>query len=88
MKYKKLYEANTWWNDWKFQLHWHKIEWVDPRCQIKKKNLFSFFKTIFINKFKTFNSEITEEANIDEAITSESKSCNKMEIDLQKVLHE
>ena len=29
--------------------------------------------------------EITEEANVDEAITSESKSCNKMEIYLQKL---
>ena len=23
---KKLYEANKWWNDWKFQLHWHKLK--------------------------------------------------------------
>ena len=23
---KELYEANKWWNDWKFQLHWHKLE--------------------------------------------------------------
>ena len=23
---KKLYEANKWWNDWKFQLHWNKLE--------------------------------------------------------------
>ena len=26
MKFKKLYEDNSYWNDWKFQLHWHKIE--------------------------------------------------------------
>ena len=31
MKLKKLYEANQWWNDWKFQLHWNKLEWVNPR---------------------------------------------------------
>ena len=23
---QKLYEANKWWNDWKFQLHWQKLE--------------------------------------------------------------
>ena len=22
---KNLYEANKWWNDWKFQLHWNKL---------------------------------------------------------------
>ena len=27
----KLYEANRQWNDWKSQLHWNKIEWVDPK---------------------------------------------------------
>ena len=25
MKLKKLYDANKWCNDWRFQLHWHKI---------------------------------------------------------------
>ena len=24
----KLYDANRWWNDCKFQLHWHMLEWV------------------------------------------------------------
>ena len=28
---KKLFEANRWWNDRKFQLHWNKLEWVDPK---------------------------------------------------------
>ena len=28
---KKLYESNRWWNDWKFQLHWNKLEWVGPK---------------------------------------------------------
>ena len=23
---KKLYEANRWWNYWRFQLHWNNIE--------------------------------------------------------------
>ena len=22
---EKLYEANRWWNDWKFQLHWNNL---------------------------------------------------------------
>ena len=25
---KKLYESNRWWNYWKFQLHWNKLEWL------------------------------------------------------------
>ena len=33
----KLYEANQWWNDWKSQLHWNKIEWVNPRT-LNKRN--------------------------------------------------
>ena len=28
---KKLYEANMWWNYRKFQLHWNKLEWFDPK---------------------------------------------------------
>ena len=33
---------------------------------------------------KTDNLAVTEEANVDEAITSEAKAINKMEIDIQK----
>ena len=33
---------------------------------------------------KTDNLAVTEEANVDESITAESKASNKMEIDLQK----
>ena len=36
MKLKKLYEANKWWNYWRFQLHWNKLEWVDPETLIKR----------------------------------------------------
>ena len=28
---QKLYEYNRWWNDWKFQLHWNMLEWVDTK---------------------------------------------------------
>ena len=34
---KKLYEADKWWNGWRFQLHWPKLEWVNPRSKIKRK---------------------------------------------------
>ena len=33
---KKLYEANKWWNDWKSQLHWNNLEWVDPKYNPKR----------------------------------------------------
>ena len=32
---KKLYEASKCWNDCKFQLQWHKLEWVDPKSTPK-----------------------------------------------------
>ena len=32
---KKLYEANKWWNDWRFQINRNKLEWVDPNILIK-----------------------------------------------------
>ena len=32
---KNLYEANSWWNDWKFQLHWYNLEWFDPKYNPK-----------------------------------------------------
>ena len=37
---RKLTEANQYWNDWKFQIHWNKIEWVNPRSQDEQKNPF------------------------------------------------
>ena len=38
---KKLYEANRWWNDWKFQLNWNKLEWFDNKSTPKRVKLFS-----------------------------------------------
>ena len=38
---KKLYEANRWWNYWKFQLHCKKLEWVDPKSTPKRVKPFS-----------------------------------------------
>ena len=28
------------WNDWKFQIHWNKIEWANPRNRIERENPF------------------------------------------------
>ena len=30
-----------WWNDWKFQLHWNMLEWVDPKTTPKIVKPFS-----------------------------------------------
>ena len=38
---KKLYEYNRWWNDWKFQLNWNRLEWVDPKSTSKTVKPFS-----------------------------------------------
>ena len=38
---KNIYEANKWWNDWKFQLYWHNLEWDCPRSKIKRKKPYS-----------------------------------------------
>ena len=38
---KQLYEDNKWWNYWKFQLHWNKLEWVNPRAITKRNKPFS-----------------------------------------------
>ena len=47
----KLYEANRWWNDWKFQLHWKNIERVDPKSNPKiVKPYYVSSKTFYINK--------------------------------------
>ena len=50
MKLKKLYEANQWWNDWKLQLHWNKLEWVSPRSQIKRNKPYSVSSQKKLNK--------------------------------------
>ena len=32
----ELFQSNMWWNDWKFQLHWNMLEWVDPKSTPKR----------------------------------------------------
>ena len=40
---RKLTEANQYWNYCKFQIHYNKIEWVNPRSRYKQKNIFVCF---------------------------------------------
>ena len=37
-------EANRYWNDCKFQLHWHKLEWFNRRSQIKREKPIQFLQ--------------------------------------------
>ena len=37
----KLCEANRWWNDWNFQLHWNNLELVDPTYNHKRVKPYS-----------------------------------------------
>ena len=47
---QQLYETNRWWNDWKFQLHWNMLEWVDPKSTPKRVKHFSVSsKTFYID---------------------------------------
>ena len=34
----KLQMANQNWNEWKFQIHWNKLEWVNSRSRIEGNN--------------------------------------------------
>ena len=43
---RNLQTSNSNWNDWKFQIHWNMLDWVNPRSKIVRKNLFNFFKEI------------------------------------------
>ena len=46
----KLVVSFIWWNDWKFQLHWNVLEWVDPKSTPKRVKPFSFpSKKLYIN---------------------------------------
>ena len=45
---KEFFVSNMWWNDWKFQLHWNKLEWVDPISTPKRVKTFSVSAKIYI----------------------------------------
>ena len=44
-----------WWNDWRFQIHWNMLEWVDPKSKPKRVKPFSVSsKKLYIdNKDRT-----------------------------------
>ena len=44
-----------WWNDWKFQLHWNMLEWVNPKSTTKQVEPFS----VSANKFYIKNNDRT-----------------------------
>ena len=54
IKYE-LFVSNMWWNDWKFQLHWNMLEWVNPKSRTKRVKPFSFSS----NKFYINNNDRT-----------------------------
>ena len=35
---RKRHTDNRSWNNWKSQLHWNRLEWVNPRIRIVRKN--------------------------------------------------
>ena len=37
IKIQKSYQD---WNDWKFQIHWNKLEWLNPRSRNEQKKHF------------------------------------------------
>ena len=44
---RQLQTANQNWNDWRFQINWNKVEWVNPRNNIEQNNSFCVsFKNI------------------------------------------
>ena len=46
-----MYESNSWCNDWKFQLHSNKLEWVYPKSTPKRDRPFSVSsKKLYISK--------------------------------------
>ena len=44
---RRLTEANQEWNDWKFQIHWNKLEWVNTRSRDERKNPFCVSQKYF-----------------------------------------
>ena len=41
---------NQSWDDWKFKIHWNKLEWVNPRNFSEGNNPFCVSSTIFYLK--------------------------------------
>ena len=43
---------NQSWNDWKFTIHWNKLEWVNTRSRIKGNNRFCPSSIFFLKIIK------------------------------------
>ena len=50
-------EANQEWCDGKFQIHWNKLEWANPRSRYKRKNPFCVSSKKYVSKI-TINLHI------------------------------
>ena len=37
---RRLTEANQEWCDWRFQIHWNNLDWVNPGICYERNNLF------------------------------------------------
>ena len=50
MQYQTKYlKARQYWNDWKFQIHWNKMEWAVPKSRNVKKTPFcTYFHKFYI----------------------------------------
>ena len=45
----ELFKSNMWWNDWKLQLHWNMLEWVNPKSTNKRVKPFAASSKKFYN---------------------------------------
>ena len=50
--------ANQNWNGWKFQIHWDKLEWVNPRIRNEKKPTLCAFQKFYLMQ-KTLSQDFT-----------------------------
>ena len=53
------------WNDWIYQIHWNKIEWVNPRIRFEGKNHFSVSSKIFCLEENNINAHWVGHLEID-----------------------
>ena len=62
----KLFQSNMWWNDWKFQLHWNMLEWVDPKTTPKRVKPFA----VSSERFYINNNDRTAQFVVHSKLTS------------------
>ena len=53
---KNLKKSHQHWNDWKFQIHWNKLEWVVPKsCKVRKTPFCKYPHNFYIEYKTTTN---------------------------------